>query len=117
MKRNQKSSIQKRVLRVRSKVRGTTERPRLSVYRSNKHIYAQIIDDVRGVTLAAAADNEIKAGKGQKKTDLAGKIGKLLAEKALKAKIKQVRFDRGPYSYHGRLKALADTAREAGLEF
>lgn len=100
--------------RVRAKVSGTSEKPRLNVFRSNAHIYVQFIDDVSGKTLAAASSAEIK-GKGSK-SDLATKVGKLAAEKALKAGIKQAVFDRGGYQYHGRIKALAESAREAGLK-
>lgn len=107
-------------VRVRKKIKGTTERPRLDVYRSLKNIYAQIIDDTKGSTIVAAStlDASLK-GKiefgGNK--DAAKEVGKLIAEKALKSGIKQVVFDRGGYLYHGRVKELADAAREAGLEF
>ena len=93
-------------------------RPRLSVFRSDKNIYAQIIDDSKGVTLAAASSLEDGKGKtGGSNKDAAAKVGKLIAERALKAKITDVVFDRGSYVYHGRVKALADAAREAGLKF
>ena len=88
-------------------------RPRLSVFRSDKNIYAQVIDDAKGVTLAAASS---LGGKGSDK-DAAAKVGKAVAEAALKAGVKDVVFDRGGYIYHGRIKALADAAREAGLNF
>lgn len=93
-------------------------RPRLSVHRTNKHIYAQVIDDVKGVTLAAAStkDAELKLKNGGN-TDAAQKVGKLIGERAKKAGVKQVLFDRGPYLYHGRVKAVAEGARESGLEF
>lgn len=95
-------------------------RPRLSVFRSSKQIYAQIIDDFKGLTLAAASsiDSELK-GSLQKGTDVAAaaEVGKLVAQRALKAGVKDVVFDRGGYIYHGRVKALADAAREAGLNF
>ena len=110
----------KRAYRVRSRIKATsTGRPRLSVHRSNKNISAQIIDDVKGVTLAAASSLEGEKGSKQKGADkdAAARVGKLLAERALKAEVKDVVFDRGGYIYHGRVKALADAAREAGLNF
>lgn len=117
---NRKAENRKRHQRVRSRVTGTAERPRLSVYRSLNHIYCQIIDDTKGVTLVSTSsiDNGLK---GQLETggDLgaAQTVGKAIAEKALNQGIKQVVFDRGGHIYHGRIKALADAAREAGLEF
>jgi large subunit ribosomal protein L18 len=111
---------QRRHRRVRKKVAGTAERPRLNVFRSLKHIYAQIIDDDKGHTLVAAStlDPEL-SGKlnGLTKTEQARSVGKLLAERALARGITRVVFDRGGYKYHGRVKALADGSREAGLEF
>src|SRR5579863_5001034 len=101
--------------RVRSRVTGVLERPRLSVFKANKHIYAQLIDDGAGKTLAAASSAEVKS-KG-KKSDLAKEVGKLMAGKALAKNIKAVKFDRGGFAYHGRIKALAEGAREGGLEF
>jgi large subunit ribosomal protein L18 len=93
-------------------------RPRLSVHRTNKQIYAQIIDDVQGVTLAAASSLDADAGlKNGGNKDAATKVGKLVAERAKKAGVKMVQFDRGEFVYHGRVKALAEGAREAGLEF
>ena len=112
-----KSAKEQRKLRhnrVRAKVSGTNGKPRFNVFRSNTHIYVQLIDDETGKTLAAASSQEIK-GKG-KKSELAGKVGKLAAEKALKAGIKEAVFDRGGYQYHGRIKQLAEAAREAGLK-
>jgi large subunit ribosomal protein L18 len=106
----------KRAVRVRSKVRGTAERPRLSVFRSNRAIWAQIIDDGSGRTLASAASVHV-TDKGLSKRDQATKVGELLAEKAKAAGIAKVVFDRGPYLYHGRVKALADGARQGGLDF
>ncbi len=106
--------------RVRLKVEGTPERPRLSVYRSLTHIYAQVIDDESGRTLAAACDLEAAArgqAKGKHKTDVAKLVGELLAQRALERGIDQVVFDRGGYQYHGRVQALAAAAREAGLKF
>lgn len=101
--------------RVRSQIRGSKERPRLSVFRSNKYIYGQIINDDKGVTLVAASEKEIKPA--PTKTERARLVGELLGKKALKLGIKKVVFDRGSYQYHGRVKALADGARKAGLEF
>lgn len=108
-----------RQLRVRKKVFGTAERPRLNVFRSLKHIYAQIIDDERGVTLVAAStlDSALRDSVQGANVESAKKVGELIAKKALEKGIKQVTFDRAGYKYHGRVKALADAAREAGLEF
>lgn len=93
-------------------------RPRLSVHRTNKQIYAQIIDDIKGVTLAAASSMDKDAGiKAGHSVDAAAKVGKLIAERAVKAGVKKVQFDRGGFLYHGRIKAIADGAREGGLEF
>ncbi len=113
--------FQQRRDRVRRTLRKVAaDRPRLSVFRSSKHIYAQLIDDGKGVTIAAASslDRELK-GNLPKGTDKAAAavVGKLLAERAQKAGIREVVFDRGAYKYHGRVKALADAAREAGLAF
>ena len=104
--------------RVRSKVSGTAETPRLNVFRSNSNIFAQIIDDAEGKTLVSASsiDKELKLENGGNK-EAAAKVGELLAKRAKKAKITNVVFDRGGYLYHGRVKALADAARENGLEF
>ncbi|CAG7647382.1 50S ribosomal protein L18 [Paenibacillus solanacearum] len=109
----------KRHLRVRKKIQGTTERPRLNIFRSSKHMYAQLIDDVQGVTIAAAStqDKELNEVGNGGNVDAATKVGALIAERAKKAGVTQVVFDRGGYLYHGRVKALADAAREAGLEF
>ena len=102
--------------RVRGKISGTAECPRLNVFRSSKHIYAQLIDDVAGVTLVAASTTE-KGFKGNGgNIEAAGKIGKAIAKKALDKGIKKVVFDRGGFVYHGRVKALAEGAREGGLE-
>ncbi len=103
--------------RVRAKVFGTARLPRLSVFRSARHIYAQLIDDEKAGTLAAASDSELKKTDNKKKADKALQVGKLIAEKALKKKIEKVVFDRGGYKYHGRVKALAEGAREGGLKF
>ena len=102
--------------RIREKLSGTTERPRLNVYRSLNHIYAQVIDDQKGETLVAASSLQLKLKTGGN-VAAAKEIGKAVAEKAVAKGIKQVVFDRGGYLYHGRIKALADAAREAGLEF
>ena len=110
------SKRDRRATRVRSKVRGSVERPRLSVFRSNRAIWAQVIDDGKGRTLASAASVHVK-DTGLSKRDQATKVGELLAERAKAAGITQVVFDRGPYLYHGRVKALADGAREGGLDF
>ena len=115
--RDSKNVIRLRIhTRIRRKVKGTPERPRLAVFRSVKHIYAQVIDDSKGHTVAAASSAE---GKDKNGGNLAGakSIGKLVAERAKDKGIKAVVFDRGGYLYHGRVKALADAAREAGLEF
>lgn len=106
--------------RVRRKVVGTAERPRLAVFRSLGHIYAQIIDDARGETLVAGSslDGEIRAGRnGKSKTDVAKLVGGVVGKRASEAGITAVVFDRGGYKYHGRVKALADGAREGGLVF
>jgi large subunit ribosomal protein L18 len=102
--------------RIRKTISGTATNPRLSVFRSNKEIYAQLIDDVNGVTLLAASSREKEIGKGTN-VDVATAVGKLVAEKALKAGIDVVTFDRGGYLYHGRIKSLAEGARAAGLKF
>jgi len=111
-------SREKRHRRVRATVEGTPQRPRLNVFRSVKHIYAQVIDDSQGHTLAAAGslDKELREGTGTKTAE-AQAVGRLVAERAKAAGITQVVFDRGGYQYHGRVKALADAAREAGLDF
>lgn len=106
----------RRHIRVRNKVSGTPERPRLSVYRSNGNIYAQIIDDVAGHTLVSTSSLKLKLENGGN-IEAAEKVGAELAKLALEKNIKSVVFDRGGYLYHGRVKALADSAREAGLEF
>ena len=102
--------------RIRSKIRGTAARPRLSVFRSLSHIYAQLVDDEKGKIIASASDLELKKSK-KKKVEKAKEIGKLISKKALEKKIEKVVFDRGGYQYHGRVKALAEGAREGGLKF
>lgn len=113
--REKQFKAQQRQRRVRQKFFGTAKRPRLSVFRSAKHFYLQLIDDARGVTMASAKDTEVK--KKDKPQIIAKEVGKLLAQKAQAKGITQVVFDRGRYKYHGRVKAAADGAREAGLEF
>lgn len=107
---------QRRHARVRTKVSGTSEVPRLNVFRSNAQIFAQIIDDTKGVTLASSSSLELKIKNGGN-VEGAKEVGKDIAEKAKKAGIEKVVFDRGGYEYHGRVEALADAAREAGLQF
>jgi large subunit ribosomal protein L18 len=104
--------------RIRSKLTGTIEIPRMSVFRSNKQIYVQLIDDRTGITMLSVGSNEKELAEGEKvnKTDQARKVGKMLAEKALEKGITQVVFDRNGYLYHGRVKSLADAARENGLK-
>ncbi len=120
------SAQQRRTFRTRNKLRRVNiernavrdVRPRLSVHRSGRHIYAQVIDDQKGVTVVSASslDKELKLDKGADK-DAAAKVGKLVAERARKAGVSKVQFDRGSFLYHGRVKALADGARDGGLEF
>jgi large subunit ribosomal protein L18 len=107
----------RRAHRVRNKVQGTSERPRLSVFRSSKHIYAQLIDDMTGVTLAAASTAGKAGGKYGGNVKAAKEVGSKLAEAAKAKGITKAAFDRGHYRYHGRVKALADAAREGGLQF
>ncbi|WP_303318141.1 50S ribosomal protein L18 [Flavivirga abyssicola] len=104
--------------RIRKIVSGTESRPRLTVFRSNKEIYAQIVDDVNGTTISAASsrDKDISSAKGTK-SEIATLVGKTIAERALKAGVETIAFDRGGYLYHGRVKSLAEGAREAGLKF
>ena len=107
-------------MRVRRKISGTSERPRLSVYRSLNHVYAQVIDDIQGVTLVSASSLEsaVKTQKDDKnKVNVAELVGALLSERAKEKGVSQVVFDRGGYKYHGRVKALADAARKGGLVF
>ena len=111
---------QRRHARVRRRVSGTSQRPRLNVFRSSSHIYAQVIDDVAGHTLAAASDTDrdiVEATRGQTKSERAVAVGRAVADRARAKGVSQVVFDRGGYHYHGRIKALADAAREAGLGF
>lgn len=115
---NREKVRKKKHLRIRNKVYGTPEKPRLNVFRSNKYIYAQIIDDIQGNTLAAASSNEPGLKEGSSlNAEVAKKVGTLLAERAQNKGIKKVVFDRSGYIYHGRIAALAEGAREGGLEF
>ena len=107
----------KRHQRIRRKISGTAECPRLNVFRSNKNIYAQLIDDVEGVTLASASTLDSEISTEDSKIEQAATVGKLIAERAKENNFTEVVFDRGGYQYHGRVKALAESARENGLEF
>lgn len=118
--KDKKEQRQKRHLRVRAKLSGTAERPRLAVYRSEKHIYAQLIDDIKGTTLVSAStvDREMRDSTEKPwNVEAASQVGKLLAKKALEKGISSVVFDRGGFNFHGRVKSLADGAREGGLKF
>ena len=109
-----------RHIRVRRKVKGTPERPRLAIYRSLNHIYAQVIDDTQGITLAAASslENELESkSDGKRKTEIAYQVGELISERAKEKGVNTVVFDRGGYKFHGRLQSLADAARKGGLVF
>jgi large subunit ribosomal protein L18 len=120
IKKTSKDIIRQRIhVRIRKKLKGTAERPRLAVFRSVAHIYAQVIDDVKGVTIVSANTNEKAADAAVAGGNVAAakEIGKRVAERAKELGINKVVFDRGGYIYHGRVKALADAAREAGLEF
>ena len=114
LKSNRRARIKKRI---RKNISGTSTRPRLSVFRSNKQIYAQVIDDVKGVTITSASSHVKDSSTKVNKTDQAKLIGKEIAENASKAGINEVVFDRNGYLYHGRVKALAESARENGLKF
>ncbi|MCP8618030.1 50S ribosomal protein L18 [Salirhabdus salicampi] len=117
-KQDKNAVRKKRHARVRRNLYGTAERPRLNVYRSNKHIYAQLIDDLNGVTVASAStvDKDFN-GEGTGNVAAAQKVGELVAKRAVEKGVETVVFDRGGYLYHGRVKALAEAAREAGLKF
>lgn len=115
-----KEARQKRKKRIRKKILGTSERPRLTVFRSARHIYAQVIDDTSGRTLAAACSlekAEQERSESGRKSDVANRIGKLIAERAIAKGVKQVVFDRNGFLYHGRVKAVSEGARAGGLEF
>ena len=114
---NRKNVRQRIHRRIRKKVSGTAARPRLAVHYSNQHVYAQIIDDVAGVTLCAASSLDKSVEKGSSNSATAAKVGTLVAENAKKSNIEAVVFDRGGHLFHGKIKALADAAREAGLKF
>ncbi len=115
--KTERNQIRRRVhFRIREKISGTAERPRLNVYRSLNHIYAQLIDDARGETIVSSSTLAAKIPTGGNVAS-AREVGKLIAEQAIAKGVKKVVFDRGGYLYHGRVKALADGAREAGLEF
>ncbi len=117
MARTRRQARAARHTRVRKRVRGSGERPRLAVYRSNKYIYAQVIDDTEGRTLVAASSQEPDLRGDRLNVETAAKVGALLGSRAKDAGVSSVVFDRGGYRYHGRVKALAEAAREAGLEF
>ena len=117
MRGNRADARRRRHFRVRKSVHGTAARPRLAVFRSNKHIYAQVIDDERGHTLAAASSKESTVKSSSLTADVATEVGKLVGARAKDAGVSQVVFDRGGFQYHGRIKALAEGARESGLEF
>ncbi len=117
MKATRAAARARRHVRVRKKVRGTPDRPRLAVFRSNRYIYAQLIDDTKGHTIAAASSQERELRDRRLTVETAAEVGRLLAERAKEAGVSSVVFDRGGFKYHGRIKALADAVREAGLEF
>ncbi|MBI5527198.1 MAG: 50S ribosomal protein L18 [Deltaproteobacteria bacterium] len=116
---SKKEQRDRKRVRIRTRIRGTASRPRLSVFKSARHIYAQVIDDDAGRTLAAAStrDKDVASGEKAKKAERAKKVGALVARRCLERRIEKVVFDRGGYPYHGRIKALAEAAREAGLKF
>jgi large subunit ribosomal protein L18 len=119
-KADKNKARKRRHVRVRRKIAGTTARPRLNVFRSTKHIYAQLIDDAKGITIVSAStvDPELKGSVAHGgNVEAATKVGELVAKRAIEKGYKEVVFDRGGYLYHGRIQALADAAREAGLEF
>lgn len=107
----------KRHKKIRQKIKGIIDRPRLSVFRSNKYLYLQLINDEKGKILVAVCDNNLRGEKGVKKIESAFKVGEAMAKKALEKKITRVIFDRGGYKYHGRVKAAAEGARKGGLQF
>jgi len=112
-----KNRLEQRKVRIRKKLMMSLDTPRLSVYRSNKYISAQVIDDAKGVTLASATSQTLKSVKGKTKVEQSLEIGKEIAKKAIEKKVKKVVFDRSGYRYHGRVKAVAEGAREGGLKF
>ncbi|MFY9422954.1 MAG: 50S ribosomal protein L18 [Bacilli bacterium] len=115
-KKSRNEARKLRHLRIRQKIKGTSSKPRLNVFRSNTHIYAQVIDDEKGVTLVSASSIELKLKNGSN-IEAAKQVGALVAKRASEKKIENVVFDRGGYLYHGRVKALAEAARAAGLKF
>ncbi len=117
MRGTKKEARARRHSRVRRRIRGTSERPRLAVYRSNKYIYAQVIDDIDGRTIAAASSQEPDLRSQRLTVETASKVGELVASRAKEAGVDSVVFDRAGYKFHGRVKALADAARDQGLEF
>ena len=117
MRGSRTDARRRRHTRVRKHVRGSAERPRLAVFRSNRHIYAQVIDDDAGHTIAAASSQESALSDKSLTVETAGEVGKLIAARASDAGVQTVVFDRGGYAFHGRVKALAEAAREGGLEF
>jgi large subunit ribosomal protein L18 len=117
MSRPRQEWRRRRHARVRKNLRGSTARPRLAVYRSNRYIYAQLIDDEQGRTIAAASSQEASMRERTLTMETAAQVGTMIADRAKQAGIEQAVFDRGGFKYHGRIKALADAAREAGLEF
>jgi len=119
MDKNKKKQVNKQRRKARVQVSGTSDRPRLSVFRSLRHIYAQVIDDAQGVTLVAAKDLDLdeKVREGKDKKAIAAEVGKLIAERAVAKGITAVVFDKGSFLYHGRVQHLADGAREGGLQF
>ena len=116
-KKNKNDRLITRKKRVRAKISGTPQRPRLSVYKSNANIYAQLIDDVNGVTLASANSLQSEVAECHSNVETAKKVGEAIGKRALEAGIEEVVFDRNGYLYHGKVKALAEAAREAGLKF
>ena len=117
MELNRVRQRSRRRRRIRKKIRGSAAQPRLSVFRSSKHIYAQVVDDDRGHTVAQASSRDLGIQGSCKTVEAANAVGKLLAERARAAGVKEISFDRGGYLYHGRVKALAEGAREGGLKF
>ena len=111
-----KEKIARRHKKIRKDIKGTKDRPRLCVFRSNQHIYAQLVDDDKAKVIMSVSDKDIKSKKG-KKIEVSNEVGKLIAKKAIEAKIEKVVFDRGGVLFHGRVKALAEGAREGGLKF
>ncbi len=117
MKGSRNDARARRHARVRKRVRGTPQRPRLAVYRSNRYIYAQVIDDIEGRTIASASSQESDLRSERLNVETASKVGEVLAPRAKEAGVESVVFDRGGYKFHGRVKALAEAARKEGLEF